>query len=279
MTNFLLLNSQYSLKEDKLSTNIYRYLKSIGKVYEYDFKFALYSKKLNIVDTDYTFESVSKDIYEFMKKNKLKKVSLICVEHTCPYGLYTCNQYPEFFHYIICYPLRNYTQENLDRLIWKYADNKGWEKYISASGKYDITYMTQLTNEKLQKVLDVIKKNPKNCEEEKSVLMMMMDYQIRSQYKNIPRKFKIPTTLFRRLDMDIESIIRLNFERKEIRDMKKFVNENDALYNSMMSNFLFIQYDKKISEKNKKNLKIHYIIGGINDVSKNEIIDAVKSYL
>ena len=47
----------------------------------------------------------------------------------------------------------------------------------------------------------------------------------------------------------------------------------------MMSNFLFIKYDKEIVELNKKTLTINYIIGGINDIHKKEIIDAVKTYL
>ena len=32
-------------------------------------------------------------------------------------------------------------------------------------------------------------------------------------------------------------------------------------------------------ELNKKTLTINYIIGGINDINKKEIIDTVKSYL
>lgn len=274
MINFLLLNSPYSLKEEKLDKNIYRYLKSVGKVYEYDFKFALYAKKLNFTDTDYKFKNVAIDMLEFIKDNKLKKVSLICIEHTSPFGLYFANEYPELCNYIICYPLRNYTQESLDRRVWKYSENKGWEKYIS--GKYDITYMTKLTNTKLQRILQVIKQNSKASDEERKVLMMIMDYQIRVQYKDIPKKFKIPTTLFRRLDMDIESIIQLNFERKEIRDMKKFVSEDDALFASMMFNFLIVKHDKEFVEQNKKTLSINYIIGGINDIHKKEIINAIK---
>ena len=79
--------------------------------------------------------------------------------------------------------------KNLDRRVWKYSENKGWEKFISPSRCYDITYMTKLTNTKLQKVLEVIRKNPKKSDEERTVLMMIMDYQIRVQYKDIPNKF------------------------------------------------------------------------------------------
>ena len=49
----------------------------------------------------------------------------------------------------------------------------------------------------------------------------------------------------------------------------------------MMWNFDRVKYDKMLIDLNKDNnfLTIHYIIGGINDITKIEIIDAIKLIL
>ena len=47
--------------------------------------------------------------------------------------------------------------------------------------------------------------------------------------------------------------------------MKKIFSENDAMQQSMMWNFDRIKYDDMLKTKNKKNLKIKYIISGWED--------------
>ena len=48
----------------------------------------------------------------------------------------------------------------------------------------------------------------------------------------------------------------------------------------MMWNFDRVKYDKMLIDLNQNDfLKIHYIIGGINDITKIEIIDAIKLIL
>jgi len=102
---------------------------------------------------------------------------------------------------------------------------------------------------------------------------------LQKQHAKIPNKFKVPTHLFTRLDMDIDQIVKLNFKRKEIADMKKIVSEQDALYASAMWNFHRVQYDVGLMEKNKnnQNLKISYIIAGLYQI--NHLIDSIKVML
>ena len=45
----------------------------------------------------------------------------------------------------------------------------------------------------------------------------------------IPTKFKIPTILYTRLDLDIKSIVEQNYNRKNIAEMKKMFSENDFI--------------------------------------------------
>lgn len=90
-------------------------------------------------------------------------------------------------------------------------------------------------------------------------------------------EFKIPTYLFTRLDMDIDSIIKLNYERKEIAKMKDIVSENDALYNSAMWNFERVKHDKEMINQNGDNLTIQYIIGGLEN--DREVENVMKMLL
>lgn len=80
----------------------------------------------------------------------------------------------------------------------------------------------------LNEILDnVINKN-QYMNESKSILMMIVDYLLKKQYNKIPLEFNCKTILFSRLDLDVESIIELNYERKEIADMKKIVSPYPA---------------------------------------------------
>lgn len=95
---------------------------------------------------------------------------------------------------------------------------------------------------------------------------MISDKILQEQAEQVPKKFKVDTILFTILDADIDSIVKLNYERKEIADMKRIVNENDALYNSMMFNFNRIAYDKSLLDNNNSDkLRIKYFIGGLED--------------
>ena len=78
--------------------------------------------------------------------------------------------------------------------------------------------------------------------------------------------------------MDSVSTIKLNFERKDIADMKGILSPDDAIYNSMMWNIARVQYDRELMELNKENnyLRIHYTIAFENNEDTRLITDAVK---
>lgn len=269
----------------QLNDIIINYIKSKGQIYHYKFKFNLSELNLQQVPlakfkiNDINFKNASIDIYKKFKH--LDRLFIITIEHAGPYGIYFVNKvnkkFPNKCIGLITYPLRLYDLQGLERRIWKFKDNQGWNKYIST--KYNINdYLLNINNNRLNEILDnVINKN-QYMDESKSILMMIIDLLLRKQYSKIPLNFNCKTILFSRLDLDIDSIIELNYERKEIADMKKIVNEESALYNSMMWNFDRIKYDKSIIELNKNNdyVRIQYIIGGINDIDKKEIIDGIK---
>ena len=194
---------------------------------------------------------------------------MITLGHASPYGLYTVNKYPNLCQKIVCYPLRLYMQASLDRRIWKFKDQGGWKKYVSK--KYDIEdYYINPSNDTVKTLL----KNP--GKEEIDILYHISDMMLQKQSAKIPNTFKIPTVLFTRLDMDIDSIVKLNFERKAIADMKGIVDKESALYTSMMWNFDRVKYDKNLLDKNKgnDNLQIKYYIANLEN-DKN-LYDAVK---
>ena len=83
---------------------------------------------------------------------------------------------------------------------------------------------------------------------------------MQKQYNKIPLKFKIKTIIYTRLDLDIKSVVESNYDRTDIAQMKKIFSENDALQQSMMWNFERVKYDYDLKNKNKKLLKIKYII-------------------
>ena len=87
--------------------------------------------------------------------------------------------------------------------------------------------------------------------------------------------FNVPTVLYTRLDLDVKNIIKFNFKRKEIAEMKQIINEDDALYNSMIWNFDRIKYDAILKKANEKNdfLTIKYIVSGWENFY--DIIDEV----
>jgi len=236
-----------------------------GNINEYKFKF----RKRFVLD-DLTFESVSNDIKLFIDKKKLSKCIIICLEESSPYGLFFADMYPELCEAIICYPLRLNTKESLDRLYHKYVERNGW-KYISEN--YDpINYFFNINDDRLNELFD------KNGKEEKNIIDLLINLQLRKQYNKIPKIFKVLTYLFSRLDMDSVSTIKQNFERKDIADMKGILSPDDAIYTSMMWNIARVQYDRELIDLNKKNnfLRIHYMIAFEKNKDIRLITDAIK---
>ena len=244
-----------------------RTLKSLnGNVNKYKFKF----KNKRFILDDLTFESVSDDIKLFINKKELSNNIIICLEESSPFGLFFANMYPEICKAIICYPLRLNTKESLDRLYHKYVEKNGW-KFISEN--YDpIDYFFEINDERLNELFN------KNGEEEKNIIDLLINLELRKQYNKIPTFFKVSTYLFSRLDMDSVSTVKLNFERKDIAEMKGILSPDDAIYTSMMWNIARVQYDRELIELNKENnfLRIHYTIAFEINEDVRLICDAVK---
>ena len=104
-----------------------------------------------------------------------------------------------------------------------------------------------------------------------------MDFYLQKRSDLIPTKFKIPTYLYTRLDLDVESIIKFNYERKEIAQMKQIMSEDDALLNSMIWNYDRIKFDARMRNENadNNNLHIKYLVTGwenFQDIVENVII-------
>ena len=262
--NFIIISNIRDNNSEFIS-ELKKTLKSLnGNVSVYKFK----NKKF-ILD-NLTFESISNDIKLFIDKKELSDCIIICLEESSPYGLFFADMYPEICKAIICYPLRLNTKESLDRLYHKYVEKNGW-KFISVN--YDPNdYFFEINDERLNELFY------KNGEEEKNIIDLLINLQLRKQYGKIPKVYKVPTYLFSRLDMDSVSTIKLNFERKDIADMKGILSPDDAIYSSMMWNIARVQYDKELIELNKENnfLRIHYTIAFENNEDIKLITDAVK---
>ena len=99
---------------------IREHLKKYGNVFDYYAKFISTDQVYTV--NDLSFDSVAIDIRNTFQR----KIFLICYSHSSPYGLYFADKYPELCEGIICYPLRLYSAESLERRIWKFKDNKGW---------------------------------------------------------------------------------------------------------------------------------------------------------
>ena len=110
-------------------------------------------------------------------------------------------------------------------------DNKGFEKIIK-NKKYDVdNYLININQERFDKLFI----DPSN--DEIQIIYLVVDFYLQKNSNLIPIKFKIPTYLYTRLDLDVKSIIKYNYKRKEIAEMKQIMNEDDALHNSMIWNF------------------------------------------
>jgi hypothetical protein len=187
-------------------------------------------------------------------------------------ALYFVNRYPKKIAGIICYPFRYYSLGSYKRRVWKLKDNKGWESLVK-DNKYDVDkYLFKINDKRFQ---ELFIKNLSNNDVEKTIIHLVFDINLQKQYHKIPKKFKVPTVLYTRLDLDEKLVVKHNYDRKDIAKMKKLFSENDALQSSMIWNFERVKYDAKLKKENKNtnNLKIKYLITGWED--NNDIIDEV----
>lgn len=246
-----------SLKSNKVIPHdfkpIFQKLKKLGNVniHNYWFKFTEHQFDLD----DLTFENAAKDIHDKFKH--LHEIVIIALEHACPFALYYSYHYPQKCKRIICYPFRYYSEGSFNRRVWKLKNNKGYEKMIKSYNVDD--YMINIDNERLQELVN------DGSDDGKSALWYAIDYNLQKQHDKIPSKFKVPTILYTRLDLDVQQVIEQNYNRTDIAEMKKIFSENDALQNSMVWNFERVKYDAMLKEKNKKNLRIKYLISGWED--------------
>ena len=99
------------------------------------------------------------------------------------------------------------------------------------------------------------------------------------QYNDVPKVFNIPTYIFTRLPLDVETIIKMDFDRKAIKDFKAYVTKDDALFGSVAWVFDRIKYDKELMDNNEK-LTIQHYIGGLSndDLLINSVKLMVQNY-
>jgi hypothetical protein len=275
--NILLIHSPniFQTKEEILKKNnkIIDKLEKLGILHHYFFPYYYTNNKLKL--KDYKFDSVAKDIHKKFKY--MNNLTIVCLEHASPYGLTFANKYPELCKSIICYPLRFYHKKSLERRIWKYRNNKGWEKYIGTG--YDFNdYYLHINDTRLKELLDLPQKTDKEKEFKSVLLYHIFDYQLMKQHKQVPQIFKNKTYIFTRLELDLESIIKENFDRKAIREMKAFIKKDDALFGAIAWIIDRIKYDKELMKKNK-NLTIQHYIGGESLTNDDLLINSVKIYI
>jgi hypothetical protein len=230
-------------------------IEKLGNVKHYFFKFGTIETNFKLKSI--LFENASHNIHKWFNKNGISNAIIICIEEASPFGLYFANEYPEKCHTIICYPLRLYTKESLERSIWKFRDQKGWDKYMS--DKYSLDdYLLNINEERFSEIL-----SKKHNQNEKGIMYQIYNHELRKQYDKIPKVYKTKTHLFSRLDLDAITTIEANFERKAIADIKGYMSANDALYGSMIWNFARTKYDDELLKLNSdnNNLRIHYYVG------------------
>jgi hypothetical protein len=150
-------------------------------------------------------------------------------------------------------------------------NNKGFEKMVK-NKKYDVdNYLININQERFDKLFI----DPSN--DEIQIIYLVVDFYLQKNSNLIPIKYKIPTYLYTRLDLDVKSIIKLNYKRKKIAEMKQIMNSDDALHNSMIWNFDRIKFDAKLKKVNSSNNNLHikYLVSGwenYEDIIDNIII-------
>lgn len=188
--------------------SIIKQLSKFGKIYNYFFKFSYCKNKFNLEELEY--ENVAKDICDVHKN--LDKFILISLSHACPYALYFANNYSKKCISVICYPFRFYSQMSYDRRIWKLKNNNGFELLVK-NKKYNVDdYLLNITNDKFEELFD------NQGDDEKQIIYLVFDLSIQKQHYKIPTKFKVPIYLYTRLDLDVSTIIKYNYDRKDVVD-------------------------------------------------------------
>ena len=216
----------------------------------------LYYTKFHLPHTDAVFslndmklENVALDIH---KQHPGKKY-ILGIESGSAYALYYSKQYANYCKGLLCFPLRGYTKYALERRIYKYKDNGGWERSVSKTYNID-DYFININNKRLQEII-----TKRKNEEEKTILMLVVDLELRKQYEKLPEIFTIPTTLFIRLDLDKSSFLERNLNNEAVSAMKKNFTEKDAIFESCFGSMSKVEWCDKLLKKNPKNLMIHYL--------------------
>lgn len=261
-------------------------IQKLGKVYHYFFKFGTIETNFKLKHL--LFENTTHNLNKYFEKQSIDNATIICFEEASPYGLHFIDAHPEKCNSIICYPFRLYTKESLERYIWKFREQHGWDKYVSAKYQLD-EYLLNITDERLEEVLQ-----NRHDKQEKYMTYCIFNYNLRKQYDKIPKIFKVPTHLFSRLDLHMSGMIGRNFERKEVKDMKGLVTKDDALLQSLMGNIAHVQNDEDILNANGidtnlsihgqdtnqpikyTNIRIHYYIGDFEQQSDLDMLDLLK---
>ena len=244
----VVLKCPFTLDYKSLSINFDRLIKNLKKIDQvsiYDAKFSFTSKnRLKFNLEDLKFESVSADIH---KRYGNKKIFLVGIEHGSPYALHYSYHYSKYCSGIVTFPLRGYNKPGLDRRIHKFKNNKGWEKYITTRYSID-EYFLNLNNNNLQHLL-----SEQDKKEEKLVLFLAVELNLRKQYKKVPEIFRVPAVLYIRLDLNTKAFVDRNLKTAAIADMKKLTNENDAMIYSCVGSIEKVAEIDKIVNKNIKN--------------------------
>lgn len=257
---FLILNT-ITLDTNINYVNFIQSLRKLGTIIFHQFKFNTSNYTLD----DLSFENITNDIHD--KYIDVKYLFIIAFEHCSPYALYYVNKYLTQCVGVICFPLRLYTEQSLQRRYWKYEKNNGWYNAISKKYNYN-DYYKNINNDRLQEIII----NSDN-DEEKVILMLILDHELMKQYYKIPTVYKLSTFLFTRLDINTKGIITRNFNRTDIANMKEILSENDALQQSCIWNLARVDYDNMLLDLNKNNnhLRIQYII--MDNENVNDYID------
>lgn len=245
-------------------------LSKIDKVEFYDTKFSFVkNKKVNFVYKDLLFENIVEDIKNIYGEN----IYVIGIEYSSVYALYFSQKYKNCKG-VVCFPLRTYSKEGLDRRIHKYKKNNGW-KFVTK--KYDIeNYFLNINDKVIQELIQKQKNR-----EERLILLLASELELRKQYKKLKEKYLVPTMLYIRLDFDKEALIKRNYKTKAIAEMKQITSEDDAiLYICVTQMSRISEIDKLIKKnRNNKNLIVNYIPHQDNKFYNygNYVVNGLKS--
>jgi hypothetical protein len=117
MINFIILYDP--IQQIQFDDTIINYMKNLGNVHHYKFKFDLSNLNLSLKLEDINFANASLDIYKKFKH--LNNLFIVTIEHAGPYGIFFVNKvnkkYPGKCIGLITYPFRLYDKKGLERCI------------------------------------------------------------------------------------------------------------------------------------------------------------------